>query len=74
MPSPIIFAVSVFLFILSMIGVQQCFFARHWRRFFLILACAIISGSIMSVQMYEWMVPVPERDLPLVIRQPTTPL
>ena len=74
MPSPIIFAVSVFLFILSMIGAQECFFARRWRSFFLILMCAVISGTTMFTQMYQWLAPQPERELPIVIRQPTTPL
>lgn len=74
MPVPAIFVISLFLFIVSLIGVQQCYFSGQWRRFFLILVCAIITGTTMFMQMYQLLAPPPVREMPLVIRQPTTPL
>ena len=73
-PVPALFVISLFLFILSLIGVQQCYFAARWKRFFLVLVCALVSGTTMLSQMYLLLAPPPAHDLPLIIRQPTTPL
>jgi glucan phosphoethanolaminetransferase (alkaline phosphatase superfamily) len=64
---------NFFILIFSLIGAQASFFQRRWKWFALTLACAILSGACIAVEAYDSLCPS-ERDVPVVMRQPTTPL
>jgi hypothetical protein len=38
------------------------------------LLCVVISAACVSAELYQWLGPAPPNELPLIIRQPTTPL
>jgi len=69
----IILIANFFVFIICLIGAQTCYFKKRWKWFCLMLTCIIMSGACIFIELYQWLVP-PQQDLPVVIRQPTTPL
>jgi glucan phosphoethanolaminetransferase (alkaline phosphatase superfamily) len=69
----VIFAVSLFAFIVSMIGALGNYFAKNWKWFSFLLLCVIVSSACMFVELYQWEAPVPH-ELPVVVRSPLTPL
>ena len=66
----VIFAVSLFAFIASMIGTLGNYFEKRWKWFLFMLFCVIISTACMAVELYQWETPPPPHELPLVIRSP----
>jgi hypothetical protein len=69
-----LFIASFFVFIMSLIGALGHFFGRHWKWFFIILACVVISGACTFIELYLWLAPPPPHELPVIVRQPLTPL
>jgi hypothetical protein len=69
----VIFAASLFAFIVSMIGALGNYYEKRWKWFVFMLLCVIVSTACMGVELYQWETPTP-RELPLVIRNPQTPL
>lgn len=74
MPLTLIFEVSFFLFILSMIGTLASFFDQRWKWFWWLLACVIVSGACTLFVLYQWFGPPLPHDLPVILRQPPVPL
>jgi glucan phosphoethanolaminetransferase (alkaline phosphatase superfamily) len=70
----VIFAVSLFAFIVSMIGALGHYFAKQWKWFLFMLFCVVVSAACMAVELYQWESPAPPHEMPLVIRSPATPL
>jgi hypothetical protein len=68
------FLISLFVFIASLIWVLQSYFARRWIPYVSLLVCVIVSGTFLIILLYQVLIPPPQPELPLVIRQPTTPL
>jgi hypothetical protein len=64
---------NFFILIITLMGMQSCYFKAKWRWFWLMLACALISGMCIAVEFYQWMLP-PSHELQTYVRQPTTPL
>ena len=69
----VIFAASLFVFIVSMIGALGNYFERRWKWFFFTLLCVIAGTAGMAVELYQWEAPTPH-ELPMVVRTPLTPL
>jgi hypothetical protein len=66
---------NFFVFIICLTGAQACYFKKRWKWFFLMVACVLISGTCVFIELYQWLAPAASRELPSVfIRQPTTPL
>lgn len=68
-----IFAASLFAFIVSMIGALGNYYEKRWKWFLFMLLCVIASTAGMAMELYHWEVPKPH-ELPIVIRTPQTPL
>jgi glucan phosphoethanolaminetransferase (alkaline phosphatase superfamily) len=69
----VIFAISLFAFIVSMIGALGNYFAKRWKWFCFMLLCVILSSACMFVELYDWEMPTPH-EMPLVVRSPQSPL
>jgi hypothetical protein len=73
MTLPLIFGVSVFGFILGMIGLLESYYSRKWSRFVLILICVIALASSFSFIAYQWFNP-PQQEMTPAARFPQVPL
>jgi hypothetical protein len=69
----VIFAVSLFAFIVSMMGALGNYYAKRWKWFLFTLFCVMVSSAGMGLELYQWEAPTPH-ELPMVIRTPVTPL
>jgi hypothetical protein len=65
---------NFFVFICCLIGAQTCYFKGNWKWFVVMVLCVLVSGTIIFVESYQVLVVSPDQELPLVIRNPTTPL
>ena len=74
MPQLLLVTASFFVLIISLVGVQTCYFRRRWYLFWLLLVCVMLSSACISIIFYQWFVPAPPSDLPIVVRSPITPL
>ncbi len=71
----LIFAISLFAFIVSMIGTLGGFFGRRWKWFLALLACLLLSTSCMVVELYRLLLaPTGTSDTPVTVRLPINPL
>jgi uncharacterized membrane protein YhhN len=70
----VIFAISLFAFIISMIATLGCFFGKRRKWFFLLLACVVISCACTVIELQRLLTSPPDHELPVVIRSPLTPL
>jgi Na+/serine symporter len=70
----VILVVSIFAFIMSMIGTLRCFFCTRSKWFPLLLLCVLLSGACMSFELHRFLTAPPPPDAPVFNRQPTTPL
>jgi hypothetical protein len=73
-PDLLIFAISLFAFIVSMIGTLGGFFGRRWKWFLAMLACLLLSTGCMVVELYRLLIPAPTTDMPATVRWPINPL
>jgi MFS family permease len=64
---------NFFILIIALMGTQSCYFKAKWKWFWLMLVCAVISAMCVGVEFYQWMAPE-SQELPIYVRQPTTPL
>jgi hypothetical protein len=69
----VILIANFLVFILCLIAAQACYFERRWKWFVPAVICVVLSGVCIFAELYQWLVP-PAHDLPIVLRQPTTPL
>jgi cyanate permease len=69
----VIFAVSLFAFIVAMIGALGNYFEKRWKWFCFMVLCAVASGGCMALELYQWETPTPQ-ELPLVVRSSAAPL
>jgi len=65
---------NFFILIICLVGVQCCYFRQRWKWFWLMLVCVLMSATCIGIVVYQWLSPAPERELPIVVRSPTTPL
>jgi hypothetical protein len=70
----VIFAVSLFAFIVSMMGALGNYYEKRWKWFLFMLFCVIVSTACMGVELYQWEAPPAPHEMPLVIRSPLSPL
>jgi glucan phosphoethanolaminetransferase (alkaline phosphatase superfamily) len=64
---------NFFILIISLVGVQTCYFKSRWKWFCLMLICVLLSSMCIGVVVYQWMMP-PEHDPVLLNRLPVAPL
>jgi hypothetical protein len=69
----LLFVGSLFAFIIAMIAALGSYFEKRWILFSFTLLCVVVSSVCMFVELYQWVTPHPH-EMPMVIRQPTTPL
>jgi hypothetical protein len=70
----IILMVSLFAFIVSMILALKSFFERRWGWFFPLVVCVLVTSTVLFLELEGFIMPPPPRDLPVVVRNPMTPL
>jgi hypothetical protein len=71
----LVFAISLFAFILSMIGTLGGFFGRRWKWFLVMLACLLLSTGCMVAELYQLLLaPQTTTDVPATVRLPINPL
>jgi hypothetical protein len=70
----LIFIGSFFFFILSMIGTLGSFFDRIWKWFCFMLACALLSGACMFLELDLLLIPQTEREAAVSGPQPQSPV
>jgi hypothetical protein len=70
----LIFIVNFIVFILCLIGVIAAYFERRWKWFVLILICVILSAAGMTMELSQWLIAPPARELPPFVRTPVSPL
>jgi hypothetical protein len=66
--------VSLFVFIASLIWVQQCYFRRRWLPFIALFLCVLLSSVFLFILLHQLLFLPAQPDLTPVVRQPTTPL
>ena len=64
---------NFFILIISLVGVQACYFRGRWKWFCLMLVCVILSAMCIGIVVYPMVVPT-THDVPLVNRAPIMPL
>jgi hypothetical protein len=69
----VIFAVSLFAFVVSMIGALGNYFGKQWKWCCFMVLCVILSSACMFVELYQWEAPTPQEP-PLVVRSSAAPL
>jgi hypothetical protein len=70
----VILVISIFAFILSMIATLRCFFCTRRKWLLLLVACTLVSGGCMAMELQRILSAPPSPDAPVYNRQPTTPL
>jgi hypothetical protein len=70
----VILVISIFAFIMSMIATLRCFFCTRRKWLLLLIACVLVSGACMTVELQRILTPPPPPEAPVFNRQPTTPL
>jgi MFS-type transporter involved in bile tolerance (Atg22 family) len=65
---------TLFIFIICIMGTLCSYSERRWKWFGLMLACTLISGAGLFTELYQCLMLPASPDLPVIIRQPTSPL
>jgi hypothetical protein len=65
---------TLFILIICIMGTLCSFYEARWKWFWLMVACTLISGAGLFTELYQVLISPQEPDLPVVIRQPTSPL
>jgi len=70
----VILVISIFAFIMSMIATLRCFFSTRSKWLLPLIACTLVSGACMAMELERILTAPPPPDAPVYMRQPTTPL
>lgn len=70
----VILAVSLFVFIISMMATLGTFFKKQWKWFSLLLLGVVLSGACAVIELRQLLTPPPVPEMPPVIRTPLAPL